>query len=489
MTSTNNGITDARYTSQTTYNREQLNTDIVHLGFGAFHRGHQAVYNDLTNQATGELWGICEINMFGPEDLVQDLKAQQGMFTVIEKSADATHSRLVRTVSEAIHTPLEGIDVAIAKMAEPSVKIVSLTITEKGYCSDPQSGRLDLNNELIKHDLASPYSPKSAIGLITEALRQRRDKGLAPFSVLSCDNIPENGLLTKEAVLSFAKSVDSDLARWIEDQVTFPSTMVDRIVPAMTPEQFDVIEQETGYKDPCGIVCEDFRQWVVEDNFVAGRPDWNKAGAMFVADVLPYEEMKLRMLNGSHSFLAYNGNLAGHEFIYQCMQDESLRNVTLKLMEQEQAKSLQEGLGVDLAEYAQLLIKRFSNANIKHKTSQIAMDGSQKLPQRAIDPYKTLQSRGVDRVCLPVTIAGWMHYTLNQAKNEEPIFDPLEAIYKEIAATDVAALDKAKALLAIEKIFGDLATSNPEFTAQVLAAFQSIESNGIDKVIGSIAAN
>lgn len=307
--------------------------------------------------------------------------------------------------------------------------------------------------------------------------------------MLSCDNIPENGLLTKEAVLSFAKSVDSDLARWIEDQVTFPSTMVDRIVPAMTPEQFDVIEQETGYKDPCGIVCEDFRQWVVEDNFVAGRPDWNKAGAMFVADVLPYEEMKLRMLNGSHSFLAYNGNLAGHEFIYQCMQDESLRKVTLKLMEQEQAKSLQEGLGVDLAEYAQLLIKRFSNANIKHKTSQIAMDGSQKLPQRAIDPYKTLQSRGVDRVCLPVTIAGWMHYTLNQAKNEEPIFDPLEAIYKEIAATDVAALDKAKALLAIEKIFGDLATSNPEFTEQVLAAFQSIESNGIDSVIGSIAAN
>ncbi|WP_413113629.1 mannitol dehydrogenase family protein [Thaumasiovibrio sp. DFM-14] len=488
MTSSNT-ISDASFTSKTTYDREKLQTKIVHLGFGAFHRGHQAVYNDLTNEESGELWGICEVNLFGPSDLINDLKAQDGLFSVVEKSADSTHSRLVRTVSESIHTPDEGIVKAIEKMSEPQVRIVSLTITEKGYCTDPQSGRLDLTNELIKFDLANPRAPKSAIGCITEALRLRKDKQLAPFSVLSCDNIPENGLLTKEAVISFAKAIDAELAKWIETEVTFPSTMVDRIVPAMTEDQFDVLEKETGYRDPCGIVCEDFRQWVVEDNFVAGRPDWDKAGAMFVCDVLPYEEMKLRMLNGSHSFLAYNGSLAGHEFIYQCMQDESLKKVTIRLMKQEQAKSLQEGLEVDLDTYADLLIQRFSNENIKHKTGQIAMDGSQKLPQRSIDPYMALQKRGVERVCLPLAIAGWMHYTLKQAANGETICDPLEAIYKEISAADVELKQKAVALLSIEKIFGTHKQDNSEFTDQVLTAFTEIESKGIKNIIDSVSKN
>ncbi|MEZ9313372.1 mannitol dehydrogenase family protein [Vibrio sp. 10N.286.49.F3] len=484
-----NRILDAKYSSQTNYDRAELQTDIVHLGFGAFHRGHQAVYNDLTNQATGKLWGICEVNLFGPEDLIRNLQQQNEQFTVVEKSANDTHTRLIRTVSESIHTPVDGIERAIAKMTEEQVKIVSLTITEKGYCTDPQSGRLDLSNELILHDLANPQLPKSAIGCITEALRQRRELGLTPFSVLSCDNIPENGLLTKDAVVSFAKALDPVFAYWIEEHVTFPSTMVDRIVPAMTEDQFDVIEQETGYRDPCGIVCEDFRQWVVEDNFVAGRPDWDVAGAMFVGDVLPYEEMKLRMLNGSHSFLAYNGSLAGHEFIYQCMQDEALKTATLRLMTQEQAKSLQEGLEVNLETYANLLIQRFSNTNIKHKTGQIAMDGSQKLPQRSIDPFMTLQRRGIESVCLPIAIAGWMHYTLSQATNGDTIFDPLEAIYKEIALSDAPSVEKANALLSIEKIFGSHKSENPEFHKKVIEAFMSIESKGINAVIDSIAKN
>ncbi|USD62494.1 mannitol dehydrogenase family protein [Vibrio sp. SCSIO 43140] len=488
MTSTTK-ISDAKYTSQTTYDRAELKTDIVHLGFGAFHRGHQAVYNDLSNEATGKLWGICEVNLFGPEDLIGNLQQQKGLFTVVEKSASNTHTRLIRTISESIHTPVDGIERAIAKMVEPQVKIVSLTITEKGYCTDPQSGRLDLSNDLIQFDLKNPRLPKSAIGCITEALRQRRELSLMPFSVLSCDNIPENGLLTKDAVVSFAQALDPVLAHWIEEHVTFPSTMVDRIVPAMTDDQFDVIEQETGYRDPCGIVCEDFRQWVVEDNFVAGRPDWDAAGAMFVGDVLPYEEMKLRMLNGSHSFLAYNGSLAGHEFIYECMQDEALKAATLRLMTQEQAKSLQEGLEVNLETYANLLIQRFSNTNIKHKTGQIAMDGSQKLPQRSIDPFMTLQRRGIDRVCLPVAIAGWMHYTINQALRGETIFDPLEAIYKEIALSDAPSVEKANALLSIEKIFGSHKSENPEFHEKVIEAFMSIESKGINAVIDSIAKN
>lgn len=479
-------IEKARYTAKTSYAREELETNIVHIGFGAFHRGHQAVYNDLTNDITGSRWGICEINMFGPLDLINDLRAQQGLFTVVEKSATETETRLVRTVTDYIHTPDTGIKTAIDKLIEPQVKIVSLTITEKGYCVDPQSRVLDTSNPLIAHDLDNPTQPQSAIGLITEALRQRKALGLPAFSVMSCDNIPENGHLTRDAVLNFAELCSPDLCAWIQENASFPSTMVDRIVPAMTEDQFDVIEQETGYRDPCGVVCEDFRQWVVEDNFVAGRPDWDKAGAMLVEDVLPYEEMKLRMLNGSHSFLAYNGTLAGYEFIYQCMEDEELRKVTLTLMKEEQAKSLSPSLSVDLEQYAELLVDRFSNQNIKHKTGQIAMDGSQKLPQRAVDPFLTLHERGITTRCLPVLIAGWIHYVINTITSGEKLADPLADQFKEIVTASNNKRSTAETLLSVEKVFGDNAEQHKLFKQQILSAFDRIEENGIKAMFAEL---
>ncbi|RZP71891.1 mannitol dehydrogenase family protein [Vibrio vulnificus] len=479
-------IEKARYTTETTYAREELATNIVHIGFGAFHRGHQAVYNDLTNEITGSRWGICEINMFGPSTLIDDLKTQNGLFTVVEKSATKTETRLVRTVTEQIHTPDTGIATAINKLIEPQVKIVSLTITEKGYCVEPQSRVLDTTNPLIAHDLDNPTQPQSAIGLITEALKQRKALGLPAFSVMSCDNIPENGHLTRNAVLDFAKLCNPELCAWIEENASFPSTMVDRIVPAMTPDQFDVIEQETGYRDPCGVVCEDFRQWVVEDNFVAGRPDWTAAGAMLVEDVLPYEEMKLRMLNGSHSFLAYNGTLAGYEYIYQCMKDEKLRQVTLSLMREEQAKSLNPSLSVDLEQYAELLIARFSNQNIKHKTGQIAMDGSQKLPQRAVDPFLTLYDRGIATRCLPVLIAGWMHYVINTIKSGVPLADPLAEEFTDIVYRANDKLQIAETLLKVQKVFGNNAEQHKLFKQQILSAFEFIEKNGIKAMFAEL---
>jgi mannitol-1-phosphate/altronate dehydrogenase len=487
MTVLERDAVNANYDEATTYDRSVLDSDIVHIGFGAFHRGHQAVYNDLTNEQSKNPWGICEINLFGPSQLIDDLEQQQGLFTVVETSATKTVSRVVRTVCQQIHTPVSGIGAAIDKLVEPQVKIVSLTITEKGYCVDPQSGSLDLDNTLIAHDLSNPKAPQSAIGLITEALAVRKTRGLTPFSVMSCDNIPENGHLTKNAILAFAKQRGTDLAQWIEQNVTFPSTMVDRIVPAMTPDQFDVIEAQTGYRDPCGVVTEDFRQWVIEDNFVAGRPDWSLAGAMFVDDVLPYEEMKLRMLNGSHSFLAYNGSLSGYEFIYQCMQDATLRATTLNLMLNEQARSLNPELQVDLNEYAELLIARFSNSNIKHKTAQIAMDGSQKLPQRALDPWLELKKRGVESACLPTLIAGWMHYTIGQVTQEQTISDPLADTFTQICTQYSAPSERALALLSIDKIFGDQAASNLPFKQAVMDAFDAIEHRGIAQVVDSLS--
>ena len=481
-------ILNAKYATQTSYPLNELQTQIVHLGFGAFHRGHQAVYNDLTNQVAEERWGICEINMFGDSKLVDDLKEQQLHFTVIEKSASTTTSRLVRTVTEAIHTPDEGIEVAIAKMVEPQIKIVSLTITEKGYCVDPQTRQLDESNVLIKQDLQTPRKPCSAIGLIVEALNQRMQSGMGAFSVMSCDNIPENGHLTRDAVLAFAAKRSEELKVWIENNTTFPSTMVDRIVPAMTSDQYDVIKQETGYRDPCGVVCEDFRQWVIEDNFVAGRPSWEKAGAMLVEDVLPYEEMKLRMLNGSHSFLAYNGSLAGYDYIYECMQDENFKKATYFLMTQEQAKSLSPKLNVNLEEYAQLLIERFSNSNIKHKTAQIAMDGSQKLPQRAVDPYLTLLERGIEPKGLSVLIAGWLQYVITTIESGNQLEDPLASVFSLSIKESEDPTTQALALLAIEKVFGTHGTENRRLVDAVTSVFKRIDSDGIQATVTTITA-
>ncbi|MBA7845172.1 mannitol dehydrogenase family protein [Klebsiella sp. RHBSTW-00484] len=478
-------ITTARYDAATSYPRTALQADIVHIGFGAFHRGHQAVYSDLTNQVSEKPWGIFEINLFGTKDLVNALNNQDGLFSVLETSSSANTSRLVRSVIGGLHTPDSGIEAALEKLLEPQVKIVSLTITEKGYCIDPQTRTLDFANPLIIKDLDNPQRPASAIALIVCALQRRKDLGLSPFSVLSCDNIPDNGHLTRNAVIGFATRLDSELGEWIEENVTFPGTMVDRIVPAMTEPQFMMLQEKIGYADPCGIVCEDFRQWVIEDNFVSGRPDWDKAGAMFVADVRPYEEMKLRMLNGSHSFLAYNGSLAGYEFIYQCMEDPQFRAATRFLMINEQAQTLDPQLNIPLENYADLLLERFSNRNVKHRTAQIAMDGSQKLPQRALTPWIILHQQNKNPRALSILVAGWLHYVIKNIGDKQNISDPLLPLFIEAISGQHPAWQQALSLLKIESIFGEL-NNDPDFVEEIKNAFTRIDSLGIEETIAHL---
>ncbi len=270
------------------YDRSALQSRIVHLGFGAFHRAHQALFTNEMLSKTNTDWGICEINLFGGEDLIESLRAQDHLYTVAEKGAESTDVKLIGSVTESLHPNLDGIEAVLEKMAEPQVAIVSMTITEKGYCADPATGKLDRNNALVIADLANPTQPKSALGYIVQALKIRRERGLTPFTVMSCDNVQENGHVAKAAIIEFAQLLDPELCDWIETHVTFPCTMVDRIVPAATEETLTEIAELLGCEDPCGIACEPFRQWVIEDNFVAGRPDWNVAGAEFVEDVVPY---------------------------------------------------------------------------------------------------------------------------------------------------------------------------------------------------------
>ncbi|CAG23730.1 fructuronate reductase [Photobacterium profundum] len=470
------------------YDRTALKSRIVHLGFGAFHRAHQALFTSEMLDKNGSDWGICEINLFGGEDLIKQLREQDHLYTVAEKGADATTVKMVGSVTESLHPVLDGQRAVLEKMAEEQVAIVSMTITEKGYCADPATGRLDKNNGLIKADLANPSEPNSAIGYIVEALRIRRELNIKPFTVMSCDNVQENGHVARAAVLDFAMLVDKDLAGWIETNVTFPCTMVDRIVPAATAETLAEITTLVGVEDPCGIACEPFRQWVIEDNFVNGRPEWNIVGAEFVTDVVPFEVMKLRMLNGSHSFLAYLGYLGGYAHISDTMTNESYRKAAFDMMMKAQAPTLNMPEGTDLEGYANLLINRFTNPSLKHQTWQIAMDGSQKIPQRMGGSLRFHLDAGSDYKWLAMGIAGWMTYISGSDEKANPIDvrDPMVDLFKEIYQQHGINTSVVKALLGIEAIFGTDLIKNEELVTAITDAYQLIITDGARAAVASL---
>ncbi|VFS77830.1 Polyol:NADP oxidoreductase [Kluyvera cryocrescens] len=441
-------------------------------------RAHQALLtNRVLNQHGGD-WGICEISLFSGDVLMSQLRQQDHLFTVMEKSAAGNQPIIIGAVNECLNAKLDSLAAIIEKFCEPQVAIVSLTITEKGYCIDPATGHLDITQPRIVHDLASPGEPHSAPGILVEALYRRRERGLPAFTVLSCDNIPDNGHVVKNAVLDMAARRSTELAKWIAEHVSFPGTMVDRIVPAATEASLAEITRELGVEDPCAISCEPFIQWVIEDNFVAGRPDWGSAGAQLVDDVLPWEEMKLRMLNGSHSFLAYLGYLAGYAHISDCMQDESYRRAARHLMMAEQAPTL--GItGVDLSAYADSLIERFSNPALQHRTWQIAMDGSQKLPQRLLDGIRIHLRDGRRWPLLALGVAAWMRYVsgVDDAGNAIDIRDPLA---EKIQALVKNSNDdnRVATLLTLQEIFGNDLPANPQFVQAVSLAWQNLAQQG-----------
>lgn len=471
------------------YDRHKLVPRIVHLGFGAFHRAHQAVYTDILAQEHNSDWGYTEVNLIGGEQQIADLKQQDNLYTVAEMSANAWTARVVGVVKEALHAQVDGLETVLAKMCEPQVAIVSLTITEKGYCHSPATGELNVDHPMIVADLQNPHQPTSAIGVVVEALVRRKAAGLAPFSVMSCDNMPENGHVLGKVVRAYARALNSELAAWIEQNVTFPSTMVDRIVPAVTAETLDKIKAITGVRDPAGVACEPFRQWVIEDKFVAGRPEWEKAGAELVSDVIPFEEMKLRMLNGSHSFLAYLGYLAGYQHINDCMEDANYRKAAHALMLKEQAPTLKVK-GVDLARYADLLIDRYSNPALRHRTWQIAMDGSQKLPQRMLDSVRWHLAHKSDFSLLALGVAGWMRYVdgKDEQGNEIEVCDPLLSTIQSVVKNSEQGEARVKALFGIEAIFGKELPLEGKFVDQVTQAYLSLLAKGAKATVAEFAA-
>lgn len=399
---------------------------IVHLGLGAFFRAHGAIYVAEAMARSGGDWGIIGVSLQSPG--TRDRLAPQGWaYTALELGPEGETPQVVTVLRDVLVAP-EDPQAVLDAMTAPSVKIVSLTVTEKGYCHEPSTGRLNADHPDIRHDLDHPL-PRSAPGFLVRALAMRRDRGLPPFTVLCCDNLPGNGRVLRGVVLELARLIDPALADWIAAEGAFPSTMVDRIVPATTPADLDRLEALTGARDEALVVHEPFRQWVVEDRFCAGRPDLGAVGVQLVEDVTPFEHMKLRMLNGAHSALAYLGYLAGHRTIADTVADLVFGAYVRRLWQDEIIPALTPPPGVDLAAYADALAARFANPAIRHRTWQIAMDGSQKLPQRILGTIAEGRAAGRAVPGLTLAVAAWLRYVSGRDEAGAPIDvrDPMAA--------------------------------------------------------------
>lgn len=451
---------------------------IVHLGPGAFFRSFVAVYTDSALSRDGGGWGIRAVSLQSPTARDQ-LAPQGGCFTALTLRPEGPAPRVIGSVVDVLVAP-EDPAAVVAAMAEPAVRIVSLTVTEKGYCHNPATGALSLDHPDIRHDLAQPEAPRSVPGFIVAALARRRAEGRAPFTVLSCDNLPSNGALVRGVILDFARALDGDLADWIAAEVRFPATMVDRITPATTEEDIARLEADQGYRDPGMVVCEPFSQWVIEDDFPQGRPGWDAGGAQFVASVEAHEHMKLRCLNGTHSTLAYLGYLAGHETIADAVADAPFAALLDKLWREEILPTVPQPEGEDLAAYCAALMERYRNPAIRHRTWQIAMDGSQKLPQRLLGTIRDSLASGRVPQGLCLAVAGWMRYVGGLDERGQPIDvrDPMAERLR--AACDAAEGPEAvvDALLGIEAIFGSDLARHDGFRAAVTAWYLRLVREG-----------
>ncbi|MFY8114030.1 MAG: mannitol dehydrogenase family protein [Rhabdaerophilum sp.] len=461
------------------YDRSATRIGMVHLGIGAFHRAHQAVVIEDRLEAGESDWGIAAASLRS-SDTRDALAPQDWLYTMAVRSAAGEDLRVIGALRES-HVAPEDPEALVARMAHPDTRIVSLTVTEKGYCHDPATGTLNEAHPDILADLAAPGRPKTAIGFLAAALERRRQAGLPAFTVLCCDNLPANGRTVKRVLDRFAALRDPELGRWVADHVLCPSSMVDRIVPATTDEDRARITTSLGMEDRWPVVTEPFLQWVVEDRFALGRPDLAAAGVTLVSDVTPFEHMKLRLLNGSHSTMAYLGYLAGHVTIADTIGVPAMARLVRRLMDEEITPTLAMPAGTDLEGYKDALIARFRNPALRHRTAQIAMDGSQKLPQRLLGTVRDRLAAGAPIPLLAVAIAGWMGFAMGWDEKCEPITlnDPMaQRILTAANAAGADATRLAAALMGIREIFGTDLPGDPRFTGPVTAALTMILEKG-----------
>lgn len=456
---------------------------IVHLGLGNFHRAHQAMYTEDAMLAAGGDWGICGVSL-RHADTRDALEPQDCLYSVLVRDTDGERVRVVRALRRILVAPEQPQEV-LAAMRDENVKIVSLTVTEKGYCQDAKTGGLDFAHPLIVQDLKNPEQPQSVPGYLVAALRTRRDR---PFTVLSCDNLSHNGTALRRVVAEYAHALDPELGRWIETEVSFPSTMVDRIVPATSDADRASAAQALGCVDAWPVPSESFRQWVIEDRFPLGRPAWEQAGAFLVSDVTPYEIAKLRMLNGVHSTLAYLSLLADIETVDQAVANRDMHALLHKMMTADIAPTLTVPDTFDRMAYRDQLLKRLANPALKHRCSQISMDGSQKLAPRLLGTIadRLRDRQAIDRLALGV--AAWMRFL--QGKSDSglalDISDPMAERLVALARTGPG--DMQDRLLAVREIFPKELAEDSRFTASVRNALAALGQDGALATVRRYAA-
>lgn len=470
---------------QPRYDREQLQPGIVHLGIGAFHRAHQAFYTEQVMNQVGGQWGIIGCSLRS-NTVSQQLAPQDGLYTLLQRGAH-NHPQIIGSVVQVLVGP-EDPQAVIDAVAAETTKIISLTITEKGYCHQPSNGQLNNEHPDIQHDLNHPLSPKTAVGYLIAGLNQRRKSGGTGVTLLSCDNLPNNGQVLRNVVKEFAQRVSPDLAQWIIEQVTFPCTMIDRIVPATTEDDIHALETEYGYTDQALVVAEPFTQWVIEDNFAQGRPQWELTGALLVPDVAAYENIKLRLLNGSHSLLAYTGYLAGAATIYEVMQNPTLVRLCQSFMATA-AATLTVPDGFDVKAYQAQLVERFGNPGLQHRTWQIAMDGSQKLPQRWLHTLHDLLQQEQNPRLFALALAAWMRYISGTDEQGQTIdvSDPMRDTFAQLHQTHAGNCDAyVEALFQLPDIFDEDLASNSAFKQQVSEMLERINAKGVLAVVEQV---
>lgn len=461
-----------------TYDRRRVGQKIAHIGVGGFHRAHQGVYNDDLFQQNGPSeWGLCGVGLLPADSRIGDvLRSQDFLYTIVERSAAGDTARVIGSIQNFLHAPSDP-NAVLEKLASPDTAIVSLTITEGGYYVHQGTGAFDAEHPDIKHDLAHPHEPKCAFGYLAEALERRQHRGLAPFTIMSCDNLQGNGDMVKRMLLSFIELRDPKLKNWLEKNGTFPNSMVDRITPATTDEHRALVRENFGIDDDWPVMTEPFRQWVIEDHFVSGRPSWEQVGAQFTSDVLPYEKMKIRLLNASHQAICYIGMLQGYEFAHQAMADPRISNLMRSMMDVEVTPIVPPVPGIDLAQYKSTLIERFANPAIRDTLARLGTEGSARIPKFVVPSISEELQRSGPIKLLSLTVASWFRYLSgnDDAGKPMPMNDPMLPQLQEAA---IAGKKDPRPLLAMRQLFSEELVTNPRFVKEVGDALASFYDKG-----------
>ena len=445
------------------YDRARLTPGILHLGVGAFHRCHQAEYTDDALEAAFGPWGILGVNLRAP-DLSASLGAQGGYYCRELREGEQVERRLIGSMVETISVPgandashAATLERALAAASRASIGVVTLTVTEKGYCHIPATGELDLDHPDIRHDIANPSAPSSVPGFVLRMMARRLEAGTPLPALISCDNVPDNGSTLRRSVLGLAQAIDPALGDRLAREACFLNTMVDRIVPATRPEDIDGFASQTGVLDMGLVVGEPFLMWVIENRFGGPMPAWEKAGALFVDDVAPYEILKMGVVNGIQSNLCQLGVLSGLEFMSDVMADGIFRAFARRTIEREVMPNLPAVHGIDVPAYLTETIKRLTNPALKHRTLQISTDGSQKIKQRLLEPLRAALRAGTPCDGLLIGIAGWMQYASGRDSSGRklPVDDPFAQ--RTLAIGEASGGDAATLvgkMLEIDGIFG-----------------------------------